>query len=128
MLVDARNGPSGPRRVLVVDDNQDAADALAMLVRTWGHDVRVAYSGEQGLQAARDFQPEVCLLDLGMPGMSGFELAARLREEPTTAGAVLTAVSGWGDHETRRRAIEAGFEHHLLKPSNIEMLRAILDG
>jgi two-component system, sensor histidine kinase len=120
--------PNPGRRVLVVDDNPDAADALATLLRGWGHDTRAAYGGEAGLRAAREFRPDVCLLDLGMPGLSGFELAERLRREPVTAGAVLVAVSGWGEPETRRRAREAEFDHFLLKPSNLQILRAILAG
>lgn len=118
--------PVRPRRVLVVDDSPDAADALAMLVRGWGHDVRVEYGGEQELRAALDFRPDVCLLDLSMPRMSGFDLAGRLRQDPRTAGAVLVAVSGWGDSETQRRARDAGFDAFLLKPSDLDALRGVL--
>jgi CheY-like chemotaxis protein len=126
--VEPARRPYPARRVLVVDDNPDAADALAMLVRGWGHDARAAYGGEQGLRVASEFGPEVCLLDLGMPLMSGFELAARLRGEPAAASVVLVAVSGFGDPETRRRAHESGFHHFLLKPSDLDRLRAILAG
>jgi CheY-like chemotaxis protein len=112
----------------VVDDNHDSADSLAMLIRAWGHDVRVAYGGAPGLQLALDFRPQVCLLDLGMPGMNGLELASRLRREPATAGAVLVAVSGWGDANSRRQSRDAGFACHLLKPANLDALREVLSG
>jgi CheY-like chemotaxis protein len=125
--MDTTHGPTG-RRVLVVDDNRDSADTLAMIVRSWGHDVRTGYSGQQGLREALQFLPETCLLDLGMPGMSGLELASRLRQEPTTAGAVLVAVSGWGDPESRQKAKKAGFDHHFLKPADLNALHEVLAG
>jgi two-component system, sensor histidine kinase len=121
--------PNSPaRRVLVADDNPDAADSLALLISAWGYDVRVAYSGDRALQSALEFRPDVCLLDLGMPGLTGFEVAERLRQEPRTAGAVLAAVTGWGDADTRRRVTAAGFDYHLLKPAPLDELQTILAG
>lgn len=105
-----------PARILVVDDNVDAADSLALLLRAQGHDVRVAYGGEAALALAAGFAPEIVLLDLGMPGLDGFAVARRLRQDRTTALPKLVAVSGWGQPSDRRRSADAGFDHHLTKP------------
>ena len=125
--------PSGPpadlptaRRVLVVDDNRDSADTLAELVRIWGHDVRTANDGPAALECARRFRPQVVLLDVGLPGMDGYELARRLRAEGL-AGDVLVSVTGYGQDEDRRRAAEAGFDLHLTKPVDPAQLRALLE-
>jgi PAS domain S-box-containing protein len=104
------------RRILVVDDNADAADTLAALLAVDGHDVRTASSGAAALALAPMFLPHVAFLDIGMPGMNGYELARRLRADPAAGGLLLVAVTGWGQAEDRRRAIEAGFDHHLTKP------------
>jgi PAS domain S-box-containing protein len=120
--------PSPPRRVLVVDDNADAADSLAVLLRLLGHDVRVTHDGPRALAAAADGWPELVLLDIGMPGMDGYEVARRLRADPATAGAVLAALTGWGQEEDRRRSKEAGFDHHLVKPADLDMLQRLLAG
>ena len=117
-----------PRRVLVVEDNKDAADGLAKLVRAWGYDTRVAYGGPQGLTLAFEFSPDVCLIDLGMPVLSGFELARFLRGDPRTAGILLAAVTGWSDEETRRKCREVGFDYHFTKPADIDELRNVLAG
>jgi signal transduction histidine kinase len=116
---------SAGRRVLVVDDNTDAAESLAMLLECEGHVVRVAHDGPSALVLARELSPEVILLDLGMPTMSGYEVAQRVRAE-LGAGVVLVAVTGWGQAEDRRRTREAGFDHHLVKPLDFDSLRAIL--
>ena len=108
------------RRVLVVDDNRDAADSLAVLVRIDGHDVRVAYDGPAALAAAEGFRPDVVLLDLGMPGMDGYEVCRRLRRSPELAGVRVIAVTGWGQDSDRRRSAEAGFDHHLVKPADLD--------
>ncbi len=118
--------PSPPRRVLVVDDNADAADSLAVLLRLLGHDVRVAHDGPQALAAAAGGWPELVLLDIGMPGMDGYEVARRLRADPATAGAVLAALTGWGQEEDRRRSKEAGFDLHLVKPADLGELQRLL--
>jgi CheY-like chemotaxis protein len=104
------------RRVLVVDDNVDAADSLAMALRLSGQEVRVAYDGESALTIAAEIQPEAVLLDIGMPVMDGFRVARRLRETAGTERSLLIAVTGWGQDEDRRLAKEAGFDHHLVKP------------
>lgn len=104
------------RRVLVVDDNADAAEALAMLLRLKGHDVECCHDGPSALDSVKRQRPEFVFLDLGMPGMDGLEVARRLREEPGTSPPVIVAVTGWGQEADRRRTAEAGFDHHLVKP------------
>src|SRR5262249_55406724 len=115
-LMGAQTAASAPRRVLVVDDNVDAAESTAMLLPFLGHLVEVAYDGPSALFAVRDFQPEIVLLDIGLPGMSGYEVARQLRANPENEGLVLAAVTGYGQDEDVRRSREAGFDYHLTKP------------
>ena len=103
-------------RVLVVDDNVDAAETLAMLARLYGHEVRIAHTGPSGLETARNYHPEIVLLDIGLPGLDGYEVARRLRNEPGGDQILLVAVTGYGREEDRARARAAGFDHHLMKP------------
>jgi CheY-like chemotaxis protein/two-component sensor histidine kinase len=117
--------PSG-HRLLVVDDNQDAADSLAMLLRLQGHEVRVAFSGVAALEMTKTYTPDVVFLDIGMPGMDGYEVARRLRQQPALAKTVLAALTGWGQKEDRRRTAEAGFDHHLVKPPEPQALENVL--
>jgi PAS domain S-box-containing protein len=118
--------PAGhARKVLVVDDHPDAADSLAMLLRLEGHQVRVARNGPAALEAAQAEVPDVVLLDLGMPGMDGFEVARRLRRGPASH-VLIAALTGWGQEEDRRRTREAGFDHHLVKPADPNDLRQLL--
>jgi PAS domain S-box-containing protein len=117
---------SGPVRVLVVDDNVDAAESLAELLRLSGYAVKTAPDGGAALGVVESFRPEVALLDLGLPGMDGFELARRLRERPVTQGALLVAVTGYGREEDVRLAHDAGFDHHLVKPVDLPALRELL--
>jgi signal transduction histidine kinase/DNA-binding response OmpR family regulator len=114
------------KRVLVVDDNEDAAETLAMLLGLIGADVRVAHDGPAALAAFAAFAPEVVLLDIGMPGMDGYEVARRLRALDPARDTSIVALTGWGQSEDRRLAREAGFDHHLVKPANVDALRAIL--
>jgi CheY-like chemotaxis protein len=114
-----------PRRVLVVDDNHDSADTMAELVRIWGYEVRTAHDGPAALECARSFRPNVVLLDVGLPGMDGYELARRLRAEGL-AGDLLVSVTGYGQEEDRRKAEEAGFDHHLTKPVNPDTLQRLV--
>ena len=118
-----RAGPN--RRVLVVDDNHDAAEMLAELLVECGHTVEQSHSGDEALATARRFQPELALLDLGLPDVDGYELAARLRAEH--AAMRLIAVSGYGDRESKTRSAEAGFEAHLVKPVRLDDLLKILE-
>jgi PAS domain S-box-containing protein len=113
-------------RVLVVDDNRDAADSLEMLLRLGGTECHVAYDGPAALAALAAHQPDVVLLDLGMPGMDGFEVARRVRQDAESARVRLVALTGWGQEEDRRRARAAGFDHHLIKPVDIGDLQTLL--
>jgi len=119
--------PSG-FRLLVVDDNQDAASTLAMLLKLQGHEVQTAYSGPAALEMVKRSAPDVVFLDIGMPGMDGYEVARRIRQEPGLERIVLAALTGWGQQEDRRRTAEAGFDHHLVKPPELSALDAVLTG
>jgi CheY-like chemotaxis protein len=111
----------------VVDDNVDAANSLAMLMaRAYGQEVRVAHDGPEALAVAVEFLPEVVLLDIGLPGMDGHEVARRLRERPEFGSATLVALTGWGQESDRRKSSEAGFDRHLVKPADPADLRALL--
>ena len=113
-------------RILVVDDNRDAADSLAMLLRTSGNDIRTAYDGAEAVQVANDFEPEVVLLDIGLPNMDGHEVAQRIRQEPWGRRTCLIAVTGWSDEADRARSRAAGFDHHLVKPLDTSHLAQLL--
>jgi PAS domain S-box-containing protein len=113
-------------RVLIADDNRDAAESLAMLLSLAGHEVRVTHSGRAAVSLAQTFRPEVALLDIGMPDLSGYEVARELRREPWGSGLHLIAITGWGQPDDRRRAHEAGFNHHLTKPIDPEALAALI--
>jgi len=117
---------AGPRRVLVIDDNRDAAEIMTVLLELWGHEVRIAYNGPDALGVAVEYRPDAALLDIGLPGMSGFEVARRLRELPGWDGVMLVAVTGYGQDEDRRRSREAGFDHHLIKPVEPVKLQSLL--
>ncbi|HVX12157.1 MAG TPA: PAS domain S-box protein [Pirellulales bacterium] len=123
---DAQHGQAARSRVLVVDDNEDAALSLAMLLKVLGNDVQTAHDGPAALRAFESFQPSVVLLDLGMPGMSGFEVAGHLRALPRFERVTLVALTGWGQEEDRRRTHEAGFDHHLVKPVNLDALQVLM--
>jgi PAS domain S-box-containing protein len=119
--------PTAPRRkILVVDDNVDAAESLGLLLRAIGHDVRCAYSGAAALDEARGYKPQVVLLDIGMPDLSGYEVARLLTKNAGSERPHLIALTGWGQEEDRRRVREAGFDHHLVKPATIDMVTALL--
>ena len=119
--------PTGPAlRVLVVDDNVDAANVLKMLVEEAGHLVRMAHTGPTALAAALDYRPDVMLLDIGLPELDGFEVAKRIRQEPLLHDIVLVAMTGYGQAAGRQRMQEAGFDHYLVKPADFEKVRQIL--
>ena len=117
-------GPS--LRVLVVDDNVDTVTTLALLVKESGHDVRTAYDGPAVLEAALDYRPNVVLLDIGLPGLNGFEVAKRLRQQPALQNAVLVAMTGYGRVSDLQASFEAGFDHHLVKPGDFAKVLQIL--
>ncbi len=114
------------RRVLVVEDNKDLADLLEEQLLALGQEVRVADDGAAALDVARHFQPGLLLIDIGLPGMTGYELAQRLRQEPSLTGATLVAVTGYGGPETTSRCLAAGFDRHFTKPIREEALRGLL--
>ncbi len=114
------------RRVLIMDDNRDAADSLGQLLGLLGHEIHVAYDGLEALRMAQALVPDAVLLDIGMPGLNGYDVAARLRELPGGRGMLLLALTGWGQEEDKRRAIDAGFDHHLTKPIDAAMVTALL--
>jgi signal transduction histidine kinase/CheY-like chemotaxis protein len=137
LLAERRSAGSGPgangqlvkssaRRILVVDDNVDAADSLAVLLRLLGNDVRIAHDGPAALEAAGAYWPDVVLLDLGLPRMSGYEVCRRLRDGQFANGPLVVALTGYGQDEDRRRTREAGFDRHLVKPVNPDELREVL--
>lgn len=120
--------PARQLRILVVEDNQDVADSLGLLLRAFGYEVAVAYSGPEGVRAAGAYRPDVVICDVGLPGLDGYGVAAALRGDPQTASARLIALTGYGQDEDRRRAREAGFDEHLTKPADPVVLRELLTG
>jgi CheY-like chemotaxis protein len=115
-------------RILVVDDNKDGADSLAMMLRVMGHDTRTAHDGFAALEAAAAFRPDVVLLDIGLPKLNGYDVARRIREQPWGEGMVLIAQTGWGQEEDKCRSKEAGFNFHLVKPVDPAALEKLLAG
>jgi CheY-like chemotaxis protein len=111
-----------------VDDNKDAADSLAMLLRVDGNDIRTAYDGAEALEVAEVFHPEVVLLDIGLPKLNGYDVARRMRQQPWGHSATLVALTGWGKDEDRRLSQDAGFNAHLVKPVDLAVLEALLSG
>ncbi|HVR98064.1 MAG TPA: ATP-binding protein [Thermoanaerobaculia bacterium] len=114
------------RRILVVDDNVDSAESLALLLQLYGHQARLAHDGVTGLEEARSFLPDVVLLDIGLPRLDGYSVARRLRQEPGLDHVTLIAMTGYGQEEDRRRSKDAGFDHHLVKPVDLDTLRGLL--
>jgi PAS domain S-box-containing protein len=119
-------GKGPKRRILVVDDNRDAAHALRLLLENDGHEVRVAGDGPTGLAMAREYRPDVALLDIGLPQMNGFELAQQMRRDPALGATLLVAVTGYGQMHDRARASASGFNHHLVKPVEFSALQELL--
>jgi CheY-like chemotaxis protein len=115
-LQTVRQAASKSLRILVADDNRDAAELLKELLEISGHSVRVVHDGRQALEAMRREAPDLALLDIGMPSMNGHEVAEAVRSDPALAGVILAAITGWGMKEDRARSMEAGFDHHLSKP------------
>jgi CheY-like chemotaxis protein len=133
--VQARREPStageksyaGPKyRILVADDMRDSVDSLALMLRLAGHDIQKAYDGLEAVQTAVTFRPEVVVLDIGMPKMNGYEAAHHIRQQPWGKEMLLIALTGWGQEEDKRRALEAGFDHHLTKPVEAAALEQLL--
>ena len=130
-LASEKEEPAAPKsslRILIVDDNRDSADSLAMLLRIMGNDIRTAYDGQEGVDVAGQFRPDVALLDIGLPKLNGNEACRRIREESWGKGVVLIAVTGWGGEEDRRLSHEAGFDQHMVKPVDPQELVKLLAG
>jgi DNA-binding response OmpR family regulator len=121
----SQSTPEKPPRVLVVDDNEDAADSLATLLGVMGYDVRIAYDGPEAIQAADEFEPAVALLDIGLPKLSGYDIARHVRAR-RGGDVLLVAITGWGQEEDRRKAREAGFDHHFTKPADFDRLLELI--
>jgi signal transduction histidine kinase/ActR/RegA family two-component response regulator len=115
-------------RVLVVDDNKDSAESLAMLLKLRGHEVVSVHDGPEALKLAEEFRPDLILLDIGLPGMNGYDVAQKIRHDLRMSRVTLAALTGWGQEEDRRRSKEAGFNHHLVKPVNSDDLMKLLNG
>ncbi len=130
------NGPDGegrfelppPHRILVVDDVPSAAETLATILRSRGHEVRVAFDGLSAIESVLADRPEVVLLDVAMPGLDGYEIARRLRQRPQLKDLLLVALTGYGDQESRRQALAAGFDYHIVKTADIEELESVFPG
>jgi CheY-like chemotaxis protein len=121
-------GPAqdGARRILVVDDNVDAADTMIMALELFGYEARAAHDGEGGLRLAAEFAPHVALLDIGLPDLNGYELARRIRTAPWGNGMLLIAATGWGQESDIQQAHDAGFDRHLTKPIDFARLHELL--
>ena len=114
------------RRIVVVDDLADAADSLAIMLQMMGHDTRTAYDGVEAVQAVAAFNPDLVFLDIGLPKMNGYDAARIIRAQPDGKDVVLVAVTGWGQEQDRRRAADAGFDHHLTKPVDPHAVEALI--
>ena len=114
------------QRVLLVDDNMDSSEPLSLLLQAKGHETRLAVEGQEAIGMADEFLPDCVILDLGLPGIDGYEVARRLRERPYGAKLTLVALTGWAGKDVRVKAAEAGFDYHLVKPVNLEELERIV--
>ena len=124
--IPSKKQSSNSLKVLVVDDNEDMANSLAILLQISGHDVRTAHSGPAALETADKLQPNLVLLDIGLPGMDGYEVAERLRQNPKFTKVRLVAVTGYGLESERRRSQKSGFDAHLVKPIKLQELQDVL--
>ena len=116
----------GQRRILVADDNIDSAASLAMFLSMLGNDVRTANDGLEAVSVATEFQPNVILLDIAMPRLNGYDACRRIKQQPWAGKTFIIALTGWGQNEDKRRSLEAGFDHHLVKPMDPAVLEALL--
>jgi CheY-like chemotaxis protein len=119
--------PDQRRNILIVDDNEDAAEMLAETLKMSGHEVRVAHDAPAALRLAEGFRPDIAFLDIGLPVMDGYELAGRLRQLPGLAGIRLVAVTGYGQESDRQKSGAAGFHHHLVKPVDFDAVQTVVE-
>jgi CheY-like chemotaxis protein len=117
---------AAPLRVLVIDDSQDVAQTIGWMLEEMGHDYRLLHDGREALDAARAYQPDAILLDIGMPGMNGYEVCRMLRRDERLGSVPIIAQTGWGQEKDKASAAEAGFDHHLVKPVGFGALEALL--
>ncbi|HEV2845980.1 MAG TPA: response regulator, partial [Thermoanaerobaculia bacterium] len=125
----AEGGPDSAgarRRILVVDDNQDSADSMVMMLQLLGNDVRIAHDGVEAVKAAEQFRPQVILMDIGMPKLNGYDATRRIREQPWGREMVIIALTGWGQEADRAKSREAGCDGHLVKPVDLSDLKKLL--
>jgi CheY-like chemotaxis protein len=120
--------PNSSHRILIVDDNRHSADSSGLMLKVMGNDTRIAYDGEEAVTASNEFHPEVILLDIGLPKLNGYEACRRIREQPRSKKSVIIAQTGWGQEEDRQRTLDAGFDHHLVKPVDPTELMKLLVG
>jgi CheY-like chemotaxis protein len=119
------SAPAASKRILVADDNRDGAETMSMLLKLSGHEVYLAHSGTEALEVAKRERPDIAVLDIGMPDLNGYEVAERMRREAWGGRITLIAATGWGQAEDKRRALAAGFDHHLTKPIDCSQLEAL---
>jgi len=119
-------GAKRRRRILVVDDNVDAAESIALILRLSGYEAACVFDGPAALDAANDYPPDVFVLDIGLPGMTGYELARKLRQQPRFRKTPIVAVTGYGQYDDRQKSRQAGFDYHLTKPVNPDVLQVLL--
>ncbi|UXI69311.1 response regulator [Tahibacter amnicola] len=124
----AHDSPHRPRNVLIADDNRDSAESLAQVLRFQGHQVRMVFDGQQALDEFNRTAADVVLLDIGMPKLSGIEVARLIRHTPQGRDTLLIAITGWGQQSDRSRTREAGFDHHLTKPVDLSLLTRLING
>jgi CheY-like chemotaxis protein len=116
-----------PDRILVVDDNRDAADSLAKLIQSFGHDAKAVYDGKEALEETARFGPDMALVDIGMPGLDGYQTVAELRQRRGNVHLIVVAVTAWSRDEDKRRAYDSGFDLHVAKPMTVETLKELLE-
>jgi len=126
MTLDGPATGKAVKRILVVDDSPDQAESLSLLLQLLGHEVRVTFDGPSALKVAEEFVPDIALVDIELPVMNGYEVARSFRAKPRLNKAILVAQTGWGADDDRRRSLEAGFDHHLVKPLSPDILKGLL--
>jgi CheY-like chemotaxis protein len=124
--VEARASPDKPLRILVVDDNRDAVEMLTMLLETLGHAVQSAFDGRRAVAVAAESTPDLILLDIGLPGLDGYEVCRRIRARSEAPRPTIVAVTGWGQDQDKEQARAAGFDHHVTKPLDVAVLRRLI--